>query len=189
MWKYEKKLQYPVNIAKTNLRMAKILSTLIGGADGELASALRYLGQRYSMPTDYAKALLTDIATEEFAHLEIIQTMITQLVKGYTIEDLEKTGFDLNYVESKDGIKLVNALGVPFNDYALANKGKDYKANLYEDMAAEQKARATYESIMDLTDDQEILMPLAFLREREIVHYTRFKELLEKLENDMEKNI
>lgn len=187
MWKYEKKLEYPINIKNKNLRMAKVISTLLGGPDGELASGLRYLNQRYTMPTDYAKALLTDIATEEFAHAEMIQTMLTQLVKGYTIDELIESGYDVNYAEAKNGIKLINALGVPFNDYALANKGSDYKANLTEDMASEQKARATYESIMDLTNDPDILGPLSFLREREVVHYMRFKECLEKLEKEFKK--
>ena len=178
MFKYEKKLQYPINIKKKDLKMAKYLVTQYGGANGELGAALRYLNQRYTMPDNRGKALLTDIATEEFAHIEMISTMIYQLVKDASIEELESIGLGSHYAEHNRALYPTDANGVPFTVAYFATTG-DPIADLYEDMAAEQKARAVYENLIDLTDDKDIIGPLLWLRQREIVHFNRFKELAE----------
>ena len=182
MWKYEKKLQFPVNIKNKDIRMAKYIIEQLGGANGELGATLRYLNQRYTMPDDKGKALLTDIATEEMAHMEIISTMVYQLTKDASIKELEKEGLGSSYVENGYGIYPKNSSGVPFSSSYFAVTG-DPLADLQEDMAAEQKARATYENIMDLTDNKDILEVLSFLRQREIIHYERFKELFEEYSN------
>lgn len=178
MWKYEKKLQFPVNIRKKNIKMAKYIITQNGGANGELAATLRYLNQRYTMPDERGKAILSDIATEEMAHMEIISAMIFQLLDGATPEELEKEGLGTQYTENGLGVYPKNSDGVPFTAAYFAVTG-DPLADLAEDMAAEQKARATYENLMNLTDDPDILEPLSFLRQREIIHYERFKKLYE----------
>lgn len=176
MWLYEKKLEYPVNIRKKDLKMAKLLLEQYGGADGEFSAAMRYLNQRYTMPDEKGYALLNDIGTEELAHVEMIATMVTQLMKGATKEELERTGLTPNYVQRDHAIFPTNANGVPFTTAYIDTKG-DYRADLESDMAAEQRARATYEYLMDLTNDPDLLAPLSFLRQREVVHYERFKEL------------
>lgn len=176
MWKYEKKLQYPVNIKKKDLNMAKCIMTQYGGPAGELAAAFQYLDQRYNMPDDRGKALLTDIGTEELAHVEIISTMVYQLMKGATKEELIKVGLDEMYAQFGRDLFPSDAMGNPFNMSYIKVSG-DYIADLESDMGAEQRARATYEHLMDLTDDADILGPLSFLRQREIIHYQRFKEL------------
>ena len=175
MWKYEKRLQFPVDIKKKDLRMAKLLVTQYGGSNGELAAAFRYLNQRYTMPDNRGKALLTDIGTEELAHVEIISTMIYQLMKDATIEEIKAAGLDTHYAEHKKALYPTDANGVPFTVAYFATTG-DPIADISEDMAAEQKARATYEHLMTLTDNPEILDPIRFLREREIVHFQRFGE-------------
>ena len=187
MWKYEKKLQFPVNIKNKNIKMAKYIITQAGGANGELGAALRYMNQRYTMPDDYGKSELTDIATEELAHLEIISAMIYQLLDGATAEELEKEGLGPQYTEHKLGIYPENSNGVPFSVTYIAVTG-DSMADISEDMAAEQKARATYENLMDLTDDPDILSPLSFLRQREIIHYERFKKLYERYSSQKKRN-
>ena len=179
MWKYEKKLQFPVNIRNKNLKMAKYILTQNGGPNGELGATLRYLNQRYTMPDEYGKAELTDIATEEMAHMEIISAMVYQLLEGATPEELEKEGMGGQYVEHKLAVYPQNSLGDAFTAAYFAVTG-DYLADIAEDMAAEQKARATYENLMDLTDDPDILAPLSFLRQREIVHYQRFETLFNR---------
>ena len=176
MWAYNKKLEYPVNINSKDLKMAKYLSDQYGGPYGELNAALQYLNQRYTMPDDKGKALLTDIGTEELAHLEIIATMIYQLTKGATTEELEKAGLGCHFASFDHATFPSNASGIPYTAAYLQTTG-DYIADLESDMAAEQRARATYEHLMDLTDDKDILAPLSFLRQREIIHYQRFKEL------------
>lgn len=176
MWKYEKTLQYPVNIKHKDLKMAKYLVTQFGGPNGELAALLRYLTQRYTMPDDKGKALLTDIGTEEMAHMEMISAMVYQLMDGATIEEIKAAGLEGHYTEHGRSLYPVNAQGYPFRVDYFAVTG-DPIADLAEDMAAEQKARAVYENLMDLTDNPEILAPLSFLRQREIVHYQRFLEL------------
>lgn len=176
MWKYEKKLQYPIDIKKKDLKMAKNIITQLGGANGELGASLRYLSQRYSMPDNKGKALLTDIGTEELGHAEMISTMVYQLTKDATIDEIKKAGLESMYTEHGLGIYPTDSNGVPFTVAYYAVTG-DALADLSEDMAAEQKARATYENLINLTNDPDLLAPLSFLRQREIVHYQRFKEL------------
>lgn len=176
MWKYIKKLQYPVNIKKKDLKIAKYLYTQYGGPAGELAASWQYLNQRYTMPDQKGKALLTEIGTEELAHIEIISAMIYQLTKDATPEEMQKAGLGANFAQFGNDLFPADATGNPFTMAYISASG-DYIANLESDMAAEQRARATYEHLMDLTDDLDVLAPLAFLRQREIIHYQRFKEL------------
>ena len=176
MFLYEKKLQYPVNIKKKDLKMAKYLMSQYGGPDSELSACLRYMNQRFTMPDDKGKALLTDIATEELAHLEMISAMIYQLMKGATIEEIKAAGLGGHFTMHDSGLFFASPEGVPFTTAYIETSG-DFIADLESDMAAEQRARATYEHLMDLTNDSEVLKPLAFLRQREVVHYQRFKEL------------
>lgn len=178
MFSYNKKLQYPVNIKKKDLRMAKYLVTQYGGPNGELSAALRYLNQRYTMPDNKGKALLTDIGTEELAHIEIISTMIYQLMKDATMEELREAGLDSHYAEHSRALYPTDANGIPFNVSYFATTG-DPLADIAEDMAAEQKARAIYENLIDLTNDPDVIGPLLWLRQREIVHFNWFKELFE----------
>ena len=176
MFKYNKKLQYPINIDKKDLKMAKYLVTQYGGANGELGAALRYLNQRFTMPDDRGKALLTDIGTEELGHVEMLETMIYQLMKDATLEELKEAGLDSHYAEHAKALFPTDSNGVPFTTTYFATTG-DPLADIAEDMAAEQKARAVYENLIDLTDDPNVIGPLLWLRQREIVHYARFKEL------------
>ena len=176
MFNYNKRLQYPVNIKKKDLRMAKYLVTQYGGSNGELAAALRYLNQRYTMPDSRGKALLTDIGTEEHAHVEMISTMIYQLMKDATLEEVREAGLDTHYAEHSKALYPTDANGVPFTVAYFATTG-DPLADLAENMAAEQKARAVYENLINQTNDPDILGPLLWLRQREVVHYNRFKEL------------
>jgi spore coat protein JC len=176
MWIYEKKLQYPVNIKKRDLKMANALLAQYGGPDSELGACLRYLNQRYTMPDDKGKCLLSDIATEEIAHLEIIGSMIYQLTRGATLDEIKSSGLEGYFTIHDNGLFLNDPNGVPFTTAYISETG-DFIADLEGDMAAEQRARATYEHLMDLTNDSSVLGPLSFLRQREIVHYQRFKEL------------
>ena len=176
MWKYEKMLQYPINIKNKDLRMAKYLITQYGGPNGELGAAWRYLSQRYTMPDERGKALLTDIGTEELSHVEMISTMVYQLMKGATLKELREAGLDSMYAEHGYGIYPTDSNGIPFTAAYFASTG-DPLADLSEDMAAEQKARAIYENLINLTDDEDVIGPLLYLRQREIVHFARFKEL------------
>ena len=178
MFKYAKMLPYRVNIKKPNLNMAKVIISQYGGPQGELAAALRYLNQRFTMPDDYGKALLTDIGTEELGHVEMICTMLYQLTKGATYEDLKAAGMEGYYTEHGLDLFPANTDGVPFTTAYISSVG-DVIANITEDMAAEQKARAVYENLISLATDQEVIQPLLFLRQREIVHYQRFSELLD----------
>ena len=186
MFNYQKKLQYPINIKKKDLRMAKFLVTQYGGSNGELAAALRYLNQRYTMPDDRGKALLTDIGTEELAHIEMISTMIYQLMKDATLEEIQEAGLESHYAEHGKGLYPTDANGVPFTVAYFATTG-DVLADLSEDMAAEQKARAVYENLINLTDDPDVIEPLLWLRQREIVHFARFKELYDYYKKKMNK--
>lgn len=179
MWKYVKTLQYPVNIKKKDLKMAKYLVTQYGGANGELAAAWRYLNQRYTMPDEKGKALLTDIGTEELAHVEMISTMIYQLMKDASVKEIQEAGLAGHYAEHGKGLYPTDANGVPFTVAYFATTG-DPMADLSENMAAEQKARAVYENLINLTTDQDVIDVLLYLRQREIVHYTRFKELFKE---------
>ena len=179
MFDYNKKLQYPINIKKKNLKCAKALVTQYGGPEGELGAAIRYLNQRYTMPDDKGKALLTDVGTEELGHVEMICAMYSQLTKGATIEEMKNAGLDVNYANHGMGTYPTNGDGVAWSSMYFSTTG-DPLADLSEDMAAEEKARAVYEHLMDLTDDIDILMPLEWLRQREIVHFQRFKELYDE---------
>ena len=176
MWIYEKILPYPVNIKKKDLKMAKYIVTQYGGPYGELGAALRYFNQRYTMPDGKGKALLTDIATEELGHVEMICAMVNQLTKGATIKEMEEAGLDLNYAQHGIEITPSDVFGVPFSTTGMGFTG-DYLADLSEDMAAEEKARATYEHLIDLASDEDVIQPLLFLRQRELVHFAKFKEL------------
>lgn len=176
MWKYSKKLQYPINIKKKNLNMAKAIISQYGGAQGELGAAIRYLNQRYTMPDDKGKALLTDIGTEELAHVEMICTMVYQMLKGATLEELKAYGLEGNYTEHGLALFPSDVNGIPWSAAYISTTG-DPVADLEEDLAAEQKARAVYEHLIDLSDDPDITGPLLWLRQREVVHYNRFKEL------------
>lgn len=184
MWVYEKKLEYPVKIKTPNPRMAKYIITQYGGPDGELAASLRYLSQRFSMPTNEAKAILNDIGTEELAHLEIVGSIVHQLTKGVPAQILEKEGLGAYYSDHDHAVYPVSAAGVPFTAAYIQSKG-DPIADLYEDLAAEQKARATYENLIHLCDDPDVIDPLRFLREREIVHFQRFGEALRIVEDKL----
>ena len=176
MFKYIKSMPYPVNIKKKDLRFAKLLITQVGGPAGELGAALRYFAQKFTMPDDYGRALLNDIATEELGHVEMVSTMIYQLLKDATIEELKSTGLDKYYVEHGKGVYAINTTGEPFTCAYISVTG-DPIVDLSEDMAAEQKARKTYENLIDMTDDEDIIQALLFLRQREIIHFNRFKEL------------
>jgi len=187
MFSYVKRLQYPINIKKKDLRMAKYLVTQYGGSNGELAAALRYLNQRYTMPDNKGKALLTDIGTEELAHVEMISTMVYQLMKDATLEEIKEAGLDTHYAEHSKALYPTDANGVPFTVTYFATTG-DPLADIAEDMAAEQKARAVYENLIDLTNDPDVLGPLLWLRQREIVHYNRFKELFDYYQQMLKSN-
>lgn len=177
MWQYEKKLQYPVNIKNPNPKLAKIIIDQLGGPDGELAASLRYLNQRYVMPYAEVKGLLTDIGTEELAHVEIISAILYQLTKGLSIDEIKESGFAGYFVDHTTGIYPQGASDVPFTAAYFQSKG-DVITDLNEDMAAEQKARTTYDNILRLADDPDVRDPIKFLRQREIVHYQRFGEAL-----------
>ena len=178
MFKYVKHLNYPVNIHKKDLRMAKYLLSQFGGSNSELAAALRYFSQKFNMPDDYGKALLNDIATEELGHCEMIATMVHQLTKDATVKEMEEAGLGGVYTEHGKGTYPTDANGVPFTASYFAVTG-DPLADISEDMAAEQKARAIYENLIDLAEDEDVIRVLLFLRQREVVHYNRFKELFE----------
>ncbi|PWI58156.1 manganese catalase family protein [Sulfoacidibacillus thermotolerans] len=184
MWIYEKKLQYPVKVSKCDPQMAKYLIEQYGGADGELAAALRYLNQRYTIP-DKIIALLTDIGTEELAHLEMIATMIYKLTKDATPEQLRVAGLGEHYANHGVSLFYENAAGNPFTATYIQSKG-DPITDLYEDIAAEEKARATYQWLINLTDDVDLKDSLSFLRQREIIHAIRFREAVEILKDYQE---
>lgn len=183
MWQYQKKLQFPVNIKNPNPKYAQIIISQYGGPDGELGASMRYLTQRYSMPYDDVKAILTDIGTEELAHLEMVSAMVHQLTRKLTPEQIKASGFDTYFVDHTNAVYPVAAAGIPWRAEYIAAKG-DILADLHEDLAAEQKARVTYDNLIRLIDDPDILEPLKFLREREIVHYQRFGEAWQTKWND-----
>lgn len=177
MWNYEKRLQFPVKIKTPNAKIAQIIISQYGGPDGELGASMRYLAQRFATPYHDVAGLLTDIGTEELAHLEMIGAIVTQLTKNLSMDEIEKNGFDKYYVDHTLGIWPQAAGGVPFTANQFQSKG-DIITDLHEDMAAEQKARTTYDNILRLVDDPDVCAPIRFLREREIVHYQRFGEAL-----------
>ena len=185
MWSYEKRLQYPVNITSTNPKLAMVIMTQLGGPDGEKGAATRYISQRYSMPYSNVAGLLTDIGTEEMAHEEIISAIVHQLTRNLTAEQIEGTPFANYYVDHTLGIYPASATGEPWTAAYVQSKG-DPITDLHEDLAAEQKARTTYDNILRLIKDPEVCDPIRFLREREIVHYQRFGEALRSVQERLD---
>ena len=179
MFSYKKILNYPVKIKTKDLKMAKLIITQLGGYAGELGAALRYFSQKFTMPDEEGKALLNDIATEELGHVEMISSIIYGLVNGATLKEMEDAGLAEYYVEHGKGIYPVSATNIPFDALTFAVTG-DPIADLEEDLAAEEKARVTYEHLIDYAKTDDLKAPLLFLRQREVVHYNRFKELLER---------
>lgn len=175
MWKYEKKLQYPVNIKNPNPRLAKFIISQLGGPDGEIGASMRYLSQRFAAPYSEVKGLLTDIGTEELAHVEIISTILYQLTRNLTPKQIKDSGFEAYFVDHTTGIYPTAASGTPFTAAFFQSTG-DPVTDLVEDMAAEQKARTTYDNILRLADDPDVRDAIRFLRAREIVHFQRFGE-------------
>ena len=189
MFVYEKKLQYPVKIKNTDPKLAQVIISQYGGPDGELGASLRYLSQRFSMPYPELKGLLTDIGTEELGHLEMIGTIVYQLTRNLTERQIEESGFDTYFIDHTTGIYPTAASGFPFTAASMQVKG-DMIADLNEDLAAEQKARVTYDNILRLCDDPDVTNVIRFLREREIVHYQRFGEGLRLAQEKLDqKNI
>jgi spore coat protein JC len=184
MWKYEKKLQFPVNIKNPNPAMAKFIISQYGGPHGEIGASLRYLSQRFAMPNRQVSGILTDIGTEELAHLELVSTIVRQLMRGMSIDQVKEAGLEAYFVDHTAGVYPQAASGVPFDAMALASTG-DAIADISENMAAEQKARMTYDNILRLVDDPDVIAPIRFLREREIVHYQRFGEGLRLIQDDL----
>lgn len=185
MWDYEKRLQYPVNIKKPNAKLAQYIISQYGGPDGELGASMRYLSQRYASPYREVSALLTDIGTEELSHFEMIGTIVHQLTRNLTMDEIEKSGFGPYYIDHTVGIWPQAAGGIPFNACEFQSKG-DIITDLHENMAAEQKARTTYDNIIRVIDDPDVLDPIRFLREREIVHFQRFGEGLRRVQEDLD---
>ena len=184
MWNYEKRLEYPIKIKNPNPALAKFIISQYGGPDGEIGASLRYLTQRYSMPYRSVAGILTDVGTEELAHLEMVATIVHQLTRDMTMEEIEKAGFQTYFVDHTAGVYPQAAAGFPFDALCLASKG-DAITDLSEDMAAEQKARTTYDNILRMCDDPDVLDPIRFLREREVVHYQRFGEALRLVQEDL----
>lgn len=184
MWNYEKMLQFPVNIKRPNAKAAQVIISQYGGPDGELGASLRYLSQKFAMPNRRIAGLLNDIGTEELAHLEMIGAIVHQLTRNLSIEEIKKCGFDTYFVDHTVGVFPQAANGSAFTAAYLQSKG-DPITDLHEDMAAEQKARTTYDNILQLVDDPDVITPIRFLREREIVHYQRFGEALRMVQDDL----
>ena len=185
MWSYEKRLQYPVRITNPNPKIAQVILSQYGGPDGELGASLRYLSQRYTMPNRKVAGLLTDIGTEELAHLEMVSAIVHQLTRNLTPEEILAQGFQNYYVDHTAGVYPASAAGVPFTAAYIQSKG-DPITDLSEDLGAEQKARTTYDTILRLVDDPDVRDPIAFLREREIVHYQRFGEGLRMITEELD---
>lgn len=185
MWNYEKRLQYPIKISQTNPKAAQIIISQFGGPDGELAASMRYLSQRYTMPYREVIGTLTDIGTEELAHMEMICAIVYQLTKDMTMEQLKESGFDKYYVDHTLALWPQSAGGIPFTATFFQSKG-DPITDLTEDLAAEQKARTTYDNILRLINDPEICDPIRFLRAREIVHFQRFGEALRIVQDHLD---
>ena len=184
MWNYEKRLQFPVNIKEPNAKLAQAIISQFGGPDGELAASMRYLSQRFATPYKEVAGLLTDIGTEELAHLEMIGAIVFQLTKDLSMEEIKASGFDKYYIDHTVGLWPQAAGGVPFNANQFQSKG-DIITDLFEDMAAEQKARTTYDNILRLVKDEEVAGPIRFLRAREVVHFQRFGEALRLVQDSL----
>ena len=185
MWNYEKRLQFPVKITNTCPKTARLIISQFGGPDGELAASMRYLSQRYSMPCKKIGGLLTDNGTEELGHLEMICAIIYQLTKNMTVDDARTAGFDAYYIDHTAAVWPQAAGGIPFNACEFQSKG-DAITDLTEDLAAEQKARTTYDNLLRIITDPDVRAPLQFLRAREIVHFQRFGEALENLKDSLD---
>ena len=185
MWNYEKRLEYPVNIKTPNAKLASYIISQYGGPDGELSASTRYLSQRFSAYNPTVAGLLTDIGTEELAHFEMIGAIVRQLTKGLSAQELEAAGFAPYYIDHTAGIWPQAAGGIPFNACEFQSSG-DAVADLVEDLAAEQKARKTYDNILRLVNDHDVADPIRFLREREIVHFQRFGEALRMVQEDLD---
>lgn len=177
MWVYDKKLQFPVRVSGPNPKLAKSVITQYGGPDGELAASLRYLTQRYTMPTGRSIAVLTDIGTEELAHMEMVAALVYGLTQGASVEQIKAAGMAGYYADHDKALYFVNGDGMPWTATYIQSKG-DPITDLTENMAAEQKARSTYEYLIQLSDDPEVTQVLCWLREREVVHFQRFGETL-----------
>ena len=189
MWIYEKKLQFPVKIKNPDPRAASVIVSQLGGPDGELAASMRYLNQRYSMPDRKISGILTDVGTEELAHLEMIGAIVHQLTRNLNEEQIKTAGFDTYFVDRTTGVYPTAASGFPWSAASMAVKG-DVIADLTEDLAAEQKARVTYDNILRLSDDPDVNDVIRFLREREVVHFQRFGEAIRLAKEKMDqKNI
>lgn len=185
MWNYEKRLQFPVNITQTNPQIAQVIMSQYGGPDGEIGASMRYLSQRFAMPYREVCAVLTDVGTEELAHLEMVGTIVHQLTADLSPEEIKAAGFDKYYVDHTLGIWPQAAGGIPFNSCEFQSKG-DPITDLVEDLAAEQKARSTYDNILRLVKDPDVCAPIRFLREREIVHFQRFGEALRIVQDHLD---
>lgn len=185
MWCYEKRLQFPVNIKNSNAKLAQVIMSQFGGPDGELAASQRYLSQRYATPYREVAGILTDIGTEELAHMEMVSAIVYQLTKDLSMEEIKESGFDKYYVDHTAGLWPQAAGGVPFNACVFQSKG-DVITDLFEDMAAEQKARTTYDNILRLVHDSDICEPIKFLRAREVVHFQRFGEALRIVQDKLD---
>ena len=185
MWSYEKRLQFPVNITRTCPKTARLIISQYGGPDGELSASLRYLSQRYTMPLKSVGGLLTDIGTEELAHMEMICAMVYQLTKNLTPEQAKAEGFDAYYIDHTTGLWPQAAAGLPFSAVEFQSKG-DAVTDLTENLAAEQKARVVYENLLRVIREPDVREPLKFLRAREIVHFQRFGEALEQMKEKLD---
>ena len=185
MWDYEKRLQYPVNIKNPNAKLAQYIISQYGGPDGELGASMRYLSQRFASPYREVSALLTDIGTEELAHFEMVGTIVHQLTRNLSMEEIDRSGFGPYYIDHTVGIWPQAAGGIPFNACEFQSKG-DIITDLHENLAAEQKARTTYDNILRVVDDPDVADPIRFLRQREIVHFQRFGEGLRRVQEDLD---
>ncbi|MBO4278124.1 MAG: manganese catalase family protein [Clostridia bacterium] len=185
MWTYDKQLQYPVNIKNPDPKLASIIISQLGGPDGEAGAAMRYLSQRYAMPYSRVIGILTDIGTEELAHMEIVSAILYQLTRGLTEKQITESGFAPYFVDHTTGVYPQAASGVPFNAATFQSTG-DPIADVSEDLAAEQKARLTYDNILRFCDDRDVADPIRFLREREIVHFQRFGDAMRVIRDNLD---
>ncbi len=185
MREYKKRLAYPVKIKNPNAALAKGLISQLGGPDGEVGAAMRYLSQRYTAPCNEVKAILSDVGTEELAHMEIVSAILYQLTKGLSVKEIKESGFDTYFVDHTTGIYPQAASGTPFSALTFQSTG-DPITDLSEDLAAEQRARLTYDNILRLVDDPDVRDPIKFLREREVVHFQRFGEGLRMVQDQLD---
>ncbi|MBQ3054597.1 MAG: manganese catalase family protein [Oscillospiraceae bacterium] len=185
MWIYDKKLEYPIHIKNPNPALAKVIISQLGGPDGELGASMRYLNQRFATPYNEVKGILTDVGTEELAHLEMVGTILYQLTRNLSIEEIKESGFDTYFVDHTTGVYPQAASGTPWTAASIQSTG-DPLADLFEDLAAEQKARKTYDNLLRLIDDPDVRDPIKFLREREIVHFQRFGEALRHTQDHLD---